>query len=106
MKFPNIDWVAEKVMDYRDYLKTLDPKDIEDEEGNIGGDIRLQVRKLENSNESSWSVHTGDSSYDQDHRGEWGANFVLVNATDAECREIAKDLIEQAKESFSQNIID
>jgi hypothetical protein len=34
-------------------------------------DVRLQILP-----DGSWAVHTGDSSYDQDHRGVWGSASV------------------------------
>ena len=98
MKFPNIKDVTAEVIHYRDYLNNyFDPKDIEDEEGNAGGDVRLQVFES-----GGWQLNTGDSSYDQSHKGFWGASSVGIDATNKDCREIAKDLIEQAKEHYHQ----
>lgn len=57
----------------------------------VGMDVRLQVRE-----NGRWQINCGLSDYDQDHRGFWGASsipFARSNLTD-----IAKDLIEQAKE--------
>lgn len=53
-----------------------------------GFDVRLQVH------DGSWSLHTGDASYDQDHRGYWGAGFLTEG--DGDCRELAQDLIDEA----------
>lgn len=33
-------------------------------------DVRLQVCG------TTWSIHTGDSSYDQDHRGRWASTYI------------------------------
>src|SRR4029078_13330896 len=56
-------------------------------------DVRLQVQS------DGWTVHFGDSSYDQDHRGFWGASCIV---TTSNCREVARDLIEQAKDHEAQ----
>ena len=56
-------------------------------------DIRLQVV------DGGWSTHTGDSSYDQDHRGFWGASFIDRTTN---CRDLARDLIDQAREHEAQ----
>jgi hypothetical protein len=98
MNFPTIKDLTTELINYRDYLrKNYDPKDIEDEEGNAGGDCRLQVQ------ESGWHLNTGCSDYDQSHKGIWGCSFVNIKNTKAELKEIAADLIDQAKEDYSQN---
>lgn len=56
-----------------------------------GGEVRLQVR------EDGWLILTGDSQYDQDHRGAWGCGFIRRGANWAECRECARDLINDAR---------
>lgn len=56
-------------------------------------DVRLQV------SEDGWSIHTGDSSYDQDHRGFWGASSMDERTN---CYDLAKDLIDQAREHQAQ----
>lgn len=61
-----------------------------DEEGNVSmAHVRLQVT------EAGWTYHTGDSSYDQDHRGWWGAGFL---SRDTDCARLAEDLIGQAQD--------
>lgn len=57
-------------------------------------DVRLQVVPGE-----GWSVHTGDSSYDLDHRGYWGAGS-LDSRTN--CRELARELIGEAADHMAQ----
>ena len=64
--------------------------DCQDEFGNEGMDIRLQVYP-----DGNWAIRTGDSSYDLDHRGYWGAGFITPSTN---CRELAKDLIGEADE--------
>ena len=56
-------------------------------------DVRLQV--LPNG---SWQVWWGDSQYDTDHRGFWGASSVPGNGRRFMSADVAKDLIDQAKE--------
>lgn len=61
-----------------------------------GTDVRLRVYN------GSWYVYTGSSDYDQDHRGVWGASCLSYdrqNLTD-----LARDLIEQAKDQFVDNL--
>lgn len=60
-----------------------------------GYDVRLQVRG------GSWQLHTGDSQFDQDHRGAWGYGFLpweLSNLTD-----LARELISEASDSYAES---
>lgn len=57
-------------------------------------DVRLQV-----SDEGSWTLHTGDASYDQDHTGHWGAGTVSPDDDDVILMETARDLVEQVLDS-------
>lgn len=68
--------------------------EFQDEEGNVGIDVRLQVYP-----NGEWAIRTGDSSYDQDHRGYWGASFLSPRSN---CRELAADLIDQCAEHAAQ----
>lgn len=67
------------------------------EDGDSAGtDIRLQVYA-----DGRWLLHSGDSSYDQDHRGFWGSSFLSYdrqNLTD-----LARDLIDQAAEQAAES---
>lgn len=83
--------VAAELHDYAADLATYDPADIT-EYGcdDAGGDVRLQVRG------GGWSVHTGDSQYDQDHRGAWGCGWIRAGASMRESRETARELIDEA----------
>lgn len=96
MRFPTVVEIASCVEDYRDTLRTYDPADIADEEGNPSGDIRLQVYPS-----GEWSIHTGSSDYDQDHRGYWGCATVSPTDTYSEIRNIARTLISEAKDSYA-----
>lgn len=64
-----------------------------DEAGNVGIEVRLQVR------EDGWDIHTGDPQYDNDHRGWWGSGF-LQRRTNS--RELAKELREQARDAHAE----
>jgi hypothetical protein len=57
-------------------------------------DVRLQVYPG-----GQWAVRTGDSSYDQDHRGFWGAGSL---AWDSDCEDLAAGLIDEAKDHAAQ----
>ena len=87
--------LADDILAYSADLATYDPKDIT-EPGcdEPSGDIRLQVR-IDGDN-FSWRAHHGDSSYDQDHRGYWGASCVGVDETAESALAIADELIDQA----------
>lgn len=61
----------------------------DDEQGECF-DIRLQVTP------GSWELHTGDASYDTDHRGAWGASCLDA---ETDCDDLAGDLISQARDT-------
>lgn len=76
-----------------------------------GIELRLQVV------DGSWYLHSGDPSYDTDHRGYWGCAFLPVldedengdhyaieSYTKKRCREISIDLLEDIAESYSQSL--
>ena len=54
--------------------------------------------------DGSWSFHTGDSSYDTDHRGNWGASCVGADMTEDEAGSVADDLLDQVLDSLAQNL--
>lgn len=56
-------------------------------------DVRLQVYET-----GEWAIRVGPSDYDQDHQGYWGASSLTRELSVKDCREIARDLIDQAKE--------
>ena len=90
-KFPSIKDVANDIRIEANYMKrNYSKEDLADDDGNAGIDVRLQV------NGNSWAIHTGDSSFDQDHRGVWGASFIPWGRPN--CESIARDLIEQCKD--------
>lgn len=53
-----------------------------------GTDCRLQVV------DGGWYLHTGDSSYDQDHRGTWSCGSIERGITRRAARELAHELID------------
>jgi len=59
-------------------------------------DVRLRYH------DGSFSLLTGDSSYDQDHRGFWGCSVVGADLTTDEARSVADDLIEQVEDEAAQ----
>jgi hypothetical protein len=75
----------------------LSPEDFPDEYD--GCDVRLQVSKWG----SDWAIRVGDASYDQDHRGDWGASSIRPDDTDAAIRSVAEDLVDQALEAAAMN---
>lgn len=91
MKFPSIAAVASELRHVKTYCHCEEPVQGDDDSG--WADVRLQVM------ESGWSVHSGDSSYDQDHRGYWGTSSLDRRSN---CRDVARDLIEEAKNHYAE----
>jgi hypothetical protein len=89
-KMPSIKAVAEELRLVKPRKGDYGP----DREGFEGFDVRLQVY-----DDGHWAIRTGDSSYDQDHRGYWGASSIDHTTS---CRELAVDLIDQAAEHAAQ----
>ena len=99
-------------------LNTLDMDNLEewllwialDVEDGMGGepdeppfiDVRLQYH------DGAWFYHSGDSSYDQDHRGHWGCSRVGMIDPDDDNRElmnqIAQDMVDQALYSLAMSV--
>lgn len=57
-----------------------------------GIDVRLQCTEV------GWQLHTGDASYDQDHRGVWGSDCVMFDSTAVDLAAIATRLIDECEE--------
>jgi hypothetical protein len=93
IKFPKISSVARELRDAKAYIEAP----ASDEEAGWM-DVRLQVME-----DGSWGIHTGDASYDLDHRGHWGASSLSRRSN---CTEVARDLIEQARESYAMSASD
>jgi len=64
-----------------------------------GGEVRLRVYG------SHWSLHTGDSQYDQDHRGFWAFNSVSRGVSGTNGRNVARELLEEVLEDAAQNTV-
>jgi hypothetical protein len=90
MRFPKIDEVANE-------LRAINKQELEKDDADEGIDVRLQVYP-----DGDWAVRSGSSDYDQDHRGYWGSSSVPGNNRRFDSKNLARDLIEQAKEHFAQ----
>lgn len=67
-----------------------------DDEGRNCTDVRLQLHK-------GWSVKSGSSDYDQDHRGYWGGASVSTGMTEDEHLAVAQALLDQAVEAAAED---
>ena len=100
--WPSIDSLAHDLKAEKEALRRMftrrEAENEWDEEGGAGGyvDVRLQVVPDE-----GWALHTGISDYDQDHRGHWGADSLRVYGRQ-NLRELARDLIRQARDDAAQ----
>lgn len=89
MKFPSIDDVALALRN-------------ENNDCEADTDVRLQVLP-----DGCWWVHTGDASYDTDHRGHWGSDALpgrLVGYAEVKwARDMARHLLDQVRDSAVQD---
>ncbi len=90
--------IASVLRGCRDYARTLSPHKrggkvmpctCHDSEHEYA-DVRLQVHA-----DGRFSVHTGSSDYDQDHRGAWGSGSIPLTA-DFDSMALAKKLWNEA----------
>lgn len=86
MRFPTIEEVSAE-------LRRINKQDSADDGDDGGIDVRLQVHP-----DGTWTVNWGSSDYDQDHRGYWGSSSVPGDGRRFDSKDIARDLIEQARE--------
>lgn len=95
MKFPSIESVAAAL---RHANSDIDRRDVEREQkadpDYSGVDVRLQVY-----DSGEFAIRVCDSSYDQDHRGYWGAGTLDGKRFDS--RGMARELLEQCKEQHA-----
>ncbi len=91
--FPTVKELAEELEGHKSYIEDDFKEDPDDEDEEPGMDVRLQVQK------GGWSLRTGDSSYDLDHCGWWGAGFLTQ---DTDCEELADELISEAMDHRAQ----
>ena len=102
VKTPSKTQVFNDLRKERNYLKANfgheNPKVDGDypDELNYSCDVRLQVYE-----DGSWSLRTGSSDYDQDHRGFWGASSIVHFSANEELKDVALDLIDQVQESMA-----
>lgn len=89
MRFPNINDVAGELR----RINKQESGEPEHGEDDSWIEVRLQVYP-----DGQWAVRWGDSQYDQDHRGFWGASSVPGDNRRFDSKDIARDLIEQARE--------
>jgi hypothetical protein len=100
IQWPRINDVLEDLVEIRDFIRSHDISDT---------DVRLQVETTQYHNNgdflnTSWQVHSGDASYDQNHYGYWGSGVVSSDMSKATLRDIAHDLIEQAKDHEAMSV--
>lgn len=86
MRFPTINDVATE-------LRAINKDPLEPDDADEGIDVRLQVYP-----DGQWAVHSGSPDYDQDHRGFWGSSSVPGGNRRFDSKDVARDLIEQARE--------
>jgi len=86
VRFPSIASVVSELREVRDGLGRGDDQEV---------DVRLQVY---DESGWGWAIRVGSSDYDLDHRGYWGASSLSRQDKIKTLREIARDLIDQAKE--------
>lgn len=88
MRFPSIASVASELRGINANVECTDDE---------WCDVRLQVWP-----DGEWAVRWGDPQYDNDHRGYWGCSSIPGVVAGKERRfnsaEVARDLIEQAKD--------
>lgn len=61
-------------------------------------DVRIRVR----FDLDTWYLSTGDSSYEQDHRGCWGHAVLIPSTGSADCDELAADMWAEAEEQHEE----
>ena len=94
MRFPKIDDVAAE-------LRAINKQQSAPDDDDGGIDVRLQVYP-----DGDWAVRWGLSDYDQDHRGYWGSSSVPGDNRRFDSKDLARNLIDQAKEHHAQGADD
>lgn len=92
MKFPKISDVAR---DLKEIAREVKGYNLVEEDS---VDVRLQVEE-----NGDWRLWSGDSQYDTDHRGHWGASSIPSDGSSFNASEVAKDLISEAKDSYDSS---
>lgn len=78
----------------RDDAATYAPEDIADDDCQPSIDVRLQVRE-----DGSYEHHSGDASYDTDHRGYWGCGAVAPDDDDVALTALAREMVAEVLDS-------
>lgn len=98
MKFPSIRDVAHSLQNiHSDLLTATDGGDELGEDGRV--DVRLQVYPG-----GDWEVHSGDPSYDTDHRGFWGCASIPCKRERWSSYAVARDLISECRDHYAQSL--
>jgi hypothetical protein len=93
--FPTADELALLLRDTQADAHELAEEGDDDEVERACIDVRLQVTL------GGWGLYEGDTCYDTDHNGWWGASTV---GPEDDLREVAEDLIGQAKDDFYSSL--
>jgi hypothetical protein len=94
MRFPSIAAIASELRRINSYAFVAGDGDGE----LIGCDVRLQVYA-----DGGWAVRYGSPDYDLDHRGSWGSSSVPGAGKRFNARDVARDLIAQAREMHADS---
>lgn len=95
MRFPSVRDIAAHLVAYK---RQLDLSDCPPDERYV--DVRLVVRPEDHP--GCWDILVGDPSYDQDHRGFWGASSLSPSSN---CRELARELIDQRQHHNTPSLL-
>ena len=84
-----MEWYDEN--DYRKENVTYDENGNYSNEtlGNCSYPVRLQVV------DGDWTLHSGDPSFDTDHRGTWSDGYAYYGMTKTAIKDLARDLINE-----------
>lgn len=96
MRFPGVKRIRAELKMEQDALRRMFTREdlIDRDSVDFAGvDVRLQVHE-----DGGFSIHTGSSDYDQDHRGFWGASSLSYDRQNL--TELAKELISQAEDDY------
>lgn len=94
-----IDGLAKDIESLKEDIEP-DFKDPSDPDGVPYIDIRLNYQPEEEGFGEDWDVKTGDSQYDQDHRGFWGCGAVTK---DTDAKGLAVDLLDEVLEHYASS---
>jgi hypothetical protein len=77
----------------------IEPCTADDDDDPYDGGRSVDVRLRYHS--GSFSLNSGDSSYDQDHRGDWGASSVGPDLSQSDAMTLAEELLEEVLDSVA-----